>query len=154
MSDKSNCCSNCQTESAKFNCSSCKSASYCSQACQKVNWPIHKQVCQKTVVVVNGDQVSEEPLVYSRILNGHWKECTVPAMLGVPIKVMRLRPYTSLPHREIAVFMMVDPVTGFAPPEWSRDLGVLAFVRTDLKEFKMDLFWSLYSYIFGPLMDL
>ena len=142
MSDKTKSCSNCQTGAAKFNCSCCKSVSYCTQS------------CQKTVVIVNGDKVSEEPLAFSQILNGHWEKCTVPAMLGVPIQVMRLRAYNIVPYREIAVFMMVDPVTGFAPPEWSSNLGVLAFIRTDHKEFKMDLFWSLYSYIFGPLMDL
>ena len=41
-----------------------------------------------------------------------WHVCKVPTMLGVPLLVKRDGPSFQNRDREIAVFMMVDPVTG------------------------------------------
>lgn len=33
--------------SPEHSCASCKSAGYCSKACQQLDWPLHKTLCKK-----------------------------------------------------------------------------------------------------------
>lgn len=40
-------CDTCGQEGAKKKCSSCKSADYCDQACQKYHWFVHKKHCAR-----------------------------------------------------------------------------------------------------------
>lgn len=40
-------CDTCGQEGAKKKCSTCKSADYCDQACQKYHWFVHKKHCAK-----------------------------------------------------------------------------------------------------------
>ena len=43
-------CRFCGKQDSKFECSKCKSAKYCSEECQKLDWNVykHKLVCWKT----------------------------------------------------------------------------------------------------------
>jgi hypothetical protein len=71
----------------------------------------------------------------------------------LPLKVKRLpRKQYQRPNREVAIFMMVEPVTGLAAPKWQTGCGIVAFAREDKSNFTVDLFWDLYSYIYH-LMD-
>jgi hypothetical protein len=38
-------CKTCGMES-EYECSRCKSVAYCSEECQKIDWPIHKSICK------------------------------------------------------------------------------------------------------------
>ncbi|KAK0103241.1 hypothetical protein ONS95_005275 [Cadophora gregata] len=38
-------CSVCNSSNTKF-CSTCRSSAYCSPACQKLDWPLHKTICK------------------------------------------------------------------------------------------------------------
>jgi len=40
-------CKTCGKNNSKFRCSVCKKSSYCSVACQKLHWSIHKPFCSK-----------------------------------------------------------------------------------------------------------
>ena len=54
-------------------CSSCLKAFYCSQACQKIDWPTHKSACQsiksaKAIEIVGDDEMNED-------LRKMWQGC-------------------------------------------------------------------------------
>merc|ERR1712198_496186 len=40
-------CDTCGQEGASKKCSSCKSADYCDQVCQKYHWFVHKKHCER-----------------------------------------------------------------------------------------------------------
>lgn len=47
-------CSHCYKVASKLQkCSGCRKVHYCNQACQKTDWPTHKQVCKITAHAVN-----------------------------------------------------------------------------------------------------
>jgi hypothetical protein len=84
----------------------------------------------------------------------------VPALLGMPLTVQQVSPVTPLGGRadydnRFATFLMVDPVTGFAPPEWQSYVGPVHVWRPgggeNLTVRDVDV---LYDYIYGTLMDL
>ena len=86
-----------------------------------------------------------------------WTQCPVPGLLGVPVVAkahVKEYPAGRQLYNQIGVYMLVDPYTGLAPPEWSSraDLGMLGFARTDGIPFTKDEFFKLYDYIF-TLMD-
>ena len=161
-------CDYCQKLNPAKRCSACHQASYCTIDCQKLDWKKHKLVCSKQqsdtktmrVCLVDGAKVSEESVsleqkdLADRTI---WHKCVVPTMLGVPLVVKRVGPSKEKQNREIAVFMMVDPVTGLAPLQWMssahQKLGVLMFARTDGLDLNSNFFWTVYSYIY-ELMDL
>jgi len=67
----------------------------------------------------------------------------------VPLKVKRLKRHQSKkPNREVAIFLMVEPVSGLAAPKWQMGCGIVAFAREDKSDFTVDLFWDVYSYIY------
>lgn len=81
-------CTICNTSGAKL-CSSCHSAAYCSPACQKKDWPLHKTICKtlksterpsdwhKLALLFPAESTSPVPL---------WVSCTneTPASLNLP----------------------------------------------------------------------
>ena len=158
-------CNSCGQADSTKRCGACRKVYYCSEKCQKNDWKSHKPNCvnreEKTIQVclVDGDQVTENKIsikeneLADRTI---WHVCIVPGMLGVPLVVKRVGPSTQVFNREIAVFMMVDPVTGLAPSPWMsgghQKLGRLLFAFSDGKSLSSSLFWSVYSYIYD-LMD-
>ena len=136
-------CDNCDKENPSFRCSRCKESRYCSSECQRAHWKAHKLECQVLqnnnnnnpvncekptpgskstrdtiqVVVVQGDQVESRTFSKSEYEAPGWEVCKVPTMCGVPLKVKRL--YMTDRHaRDLAIFLMVDPVTGLADSKW------------------------------------
>ena len=52
-------CLNCLKEvSASLRCSRCRTALYCSKACQKKHWKVHKNICEDS----NTDEDNNEKL--------------------------------------------------------------------------------------------
>lgn len=157
-------CAKCSKENAQYRCSACHQANYCSKECQKSDWTEHKQTCllkTQQVVVVEGTFTRDEAMTRSELNSLTWEVCQVPTMLGVGLKVARLSPSHSYDcSREVGIFMMVEPETGLAPPRWQvrpftqPTLGTLVFARTDNADFSSEVFWQLYDYIFGTLMDI
>jgi hypothetical protein len=158
-------CNTCGQADSSKRCGACRKVYYCSETCQKNDWKSHKPNClneEKTIqaCLVDGDQVIEQQIaIKGNELTDRtiWHICRVPTMLGVPLVVKRLGPSTNIQDREIAVFMMVDPVTGFAPLPWQsgahQKLGRLLFAFADGRPLSFNMVWSVYSYIYD-LMDL
>ena len=73
------------------------------------------------IVVLNGTCSIQEQYPREQITkeNG-WEDCPVPSMLGIPLMAKPMRPYPSgrVPQQQFAVFMMVEPNSGLAPPNW------------------------------------
>jgi hypothetical protein len=173
-------CGNCGNADAKFRCSRCKKNSYCNANCQKVDWVTHKIKCsaaqdtvkademkqqvvqpvlghpidseipKRKIVIVDGTKATQEIIPADQI-DDSWGECIVPKMIGLQIKYKRWRTHTKKPDREVAIFLMVEPVSGLAAPEWQIGCGVVAFALEN-SDFSVQLFWDVYSYIFH-LMD-
>ena len=61
----------------------------------------------------------------------------VPALLGIPLHVTRVRPRPpELVDRadfdnQWATWMMIEPVSGFAPPRWQAHVGPVVVWRPD-----------------------
>ena len=108
-------------------------------------------------MVLDGPVACQErlPLVE---LNFSWEKCPAPVLLGVPLMVKSIRRYSGAsPKFQPAVFMMIDPETGFAPPEWQLgphcNRGMLGFAREDRTSLTCEDWVVLYDYIYG-LMDV
>ena len=134
-------CGNCDKENPSFRCSKCKESQYCSSECQRAHWKAHKLECQKLqdnnnnpvscekptpsskssgtiqVVVVQGDKVEPRTFSMSEYEAPGWEVCKVPTMCGVPLKAKRLY-MTDRHDRDLAIFLLVDPVTGLADSKW------------------------------------
>lgn len=164
---QSHTCAYCSQE-ATFYCGLCKETWYCGREHQVADWKSHKSNCQlekstptghvrRTVVVLNGREASEEQLDVPADWSG-WEQCPAPTLIGVPLMVKAIRPYPGqMPQSQMAVFMMIDPATGFAPPHWQLgphcNKGMIGFARRDGSPFTTDDFYDLYDYIFS-LMDI
>ena len=107
---------------------------------------------ERRIVIVEGSEATEETIPINEI-DSTWKDCVVPRMIGVPVKYKRWRNSFERPiDREVGIFLLVDPVSGLAAPEYQIcGCGVLAFAL-EKQDFSVNLFWDLYSYIFH-LMD-
>ena len=149
-------CNYCFKKHSGLRCSQCKITYYCDANCQKADWLSHKINCTKTkinslksIVLVSGTttnliKISEDDFK-------QFNDCQVPKMLGFHVMYKRWARNNVKPLREIALFLMIDPKTGLADPEWNMECGVVAFAlkHSDITE---QLFWDIYSYIFH-LMD-
>lgn len=64
-----------------------------------------------------------------------WRKCQVPALLGVPLAMKQLAPTTAATRptfEQPAVFLLMDPRSGFAPPDVQQNgLGEVLLARTD-----------------------
>jgi hypothetical protein len=105
---------------------------------------------ERTIVLVDGMKATEIQIPINQI-DASWGDRVVPKMLGYPIKYKRWRKNKVKPDREVAIFLLVEPVSGLAAPEWQKECGVLAFALKDT-DFSSNLFWDIYSYIYH-LMD-
>ena len=145
-------CSNCNKEKVILRCTKCKKAYYCNINCQKSDWLKHKSKCTPakiTIVLVSGIKTSTETITSDQITG--FRDCVVTSMLGFDIKYKRWAKNLTKPDREIALFLMIDLISGFADAEWQIECGIVAFFLNNgiMTE---NLFWDLYSYIFH-LMD-
>jgi hypothetical protein len=98
---------------------------YCSPSHQSLHWKSHKQTCNissVSIIVLNGTIPSlEKTNTTGFTRNNGWERCPVPHLLGIPLYAkagIRDYPNREGPFQQFAVFMMVDPVFGMAPPSW------------------------------------
>ena len=47
----------------------------------------------------------------------------VPGLLDIPLRVTRVKPLSDLVGNQWATWMMIEPVSGFAPPHWQSHVG-------------------------------
>jgi hypothetical protein len=85
-------------------------------------------------VDLTAEQLLELASSSSRSSSG-WRSCPVPELLGIPLVMKQLAPTTAANRptfEQPAVFLLMDPVTGFAPPEVQMNgLGEVLLARTD-----------------------
>lgn len=112
-----------------------------------------KEVRQVTVVVAEGTLANEIKMPETELgLDKGWKLCKVPALFGVPLMYKRLSYLKQKPANERSIFLLVEPKSGLADPEFQMQVGRMAFAKTDLSDFSSDLYWDVYSYCYH-LMD-
>lgn len=111
------------------------------------------------IIVLDGIIPKEEKYQRESLTktNG-WEECPIPTMLGIPLMAKPIRPYPGArPTNQPAVFLMVEPIEGYAPCRWQLgprcNLGMIGFGRRDGKPFTVQQWNDLHSFI-DSLMDL
>ncbi|CAG9462511.1 unnamed protein product [Pedinophyceae sp. YPF-701] len=142
----------------------CRAVYYCGPECQKKHWKEHRSHCkQVTAITVEGHTVEEVRVPASsvptakRVPRG-WVRCPVPHMLGVPLYIKRgLGQLSKQVFQEQVVYMMVDPVSGFAPPDWQGGpamgfVGKCMLARADGADMSNKVYRELFDYIWY-LMD-
>ena len=75
-------------------CDSCKFARYCSKACQKSHWKIHKATCTHITSVFKYEQLRRTKQVYY----GHVSFDTMTCWVDLIKETMRSVPYDAQPH--------------------------------------------------------
>ncbi|KAL4071640.1 hypothetical protein V8B97DRAFT_415480 [Scleroderma yunnanense] len=145
-------CSKCGKEFSIQNlmrCARCKSALYCSNACQKSDWHSHKSTCKPPAPKKGPSQSQQptEPVIGIRIAcNADRDEgaqiFTPTSQVGLPIIVYRHHqdnPLTMIGDagldNQIATYLMIEPSTGFASAGWTKG-GVVGSYAT----FILDLY--------------
>ncbi len=67
------------------------------------------------IVIVDGSQARSQQVPASELNISNWKECVVPAMIGVPLKVKKIRECkTREGETEVGIFLMIEPKSGIA----------------------------------------
>ncbi|KAJ6588788.1 hypothetical protein B0H19DRAFT_922068 [Mycena capillaripes] len=156
-------------------CSRCKATIYCSQDCQKADWKIHKILClpllpegtvRGIVIPCDSDR---------RLRNGIFHEidldathpihtegivCPVSAKIGLPIVIYRHLKENPLSMRrdpgldnQKATYLMIDPESGFALPEWQMCVGSVTVMRKDGKPLTLESIETIWMY-HDHLLDL
>ncbi|KAF7325861.1 MYND-type domain-containing protein [Mycena kentingensis (nom. inval.)] len=167
-------CNNCKkTDGAdQFKrCSRCKQASYCSTDCQAANWPSHKATCRPSQVRGitiacegdmrrNGGLFKEIDIDAAHPIHSQGVVCPMSAKVGLPIVIYRhLREnpltMTRTPNldNQRATYLMINPVDGFAPPEWQMCVGTVTVMRRDGKPLTRESIETIWMY-HDHLLDL
>ncbi|KAF8060316.1 hypothetical protein HT031_004852 [Scenedesmus sp. PABB004] len=80
-----------------------------------------------------------------------WITCPVPVLLGLPLALQQLAPTnfnTRVKFEQPAVFLLIDPKSGFAPPWVQLDgLGEVLLARTDGVDFTVPELWEVQQYL-------
>jgi len=144
-------------------CARCKYTRYCDAVCQLNDWAVHKPKCNKHLIKAvqvscQGDPIGawREVLLDTKhhpafahlphniagITDQAASSAPVFEKLGFPTMIWRHEPQnwmqrppstdTNLDNPK-ATFMMIDPVSGFAPPEWQKAVGTVTVFRPDGK---------------------
>lgn len=67
------------------------------------------------------------------------------ALCGVPLVLVRVRPVDQRDN-QAATYIMIDPVSGFAPPEWQDSIGEVIAFRADRKPFTSAHFYAVWDF--------
>ncbi|KAJ7640878.1 hypothetical protein DFH06DRAFT_1215498 [Mycena polygramma] len=158
-------------------CSRCKNTVYCSQDCQKADWKSHKTVCSPPlpegtvrgmIIACDADRRSglgftEIDLDKTHPIHTQGIVCPVSAKVGLPIVIYRHLKENPLSMRrdpgldnQKATFLMIDPVSGFAPPEWQMCVGSVTVMRKDgkpLTQESMETIWMYHDHLLDLFGD-
>lgn len=109
-------CARCRNSGAKFRCSGCRAAVYCSKECQRRAWPAHRAACALTRASVAATAEPEEGRDPLLDLTGQ-----VATLMNEPREAAEERPAGS-PERLAEQKNAAIAAAGVAPEDW-RDWG-------------------------------
>lgn len=141
-------------------CPRCNSVTYCSTLCVKEDWDDHKPNCHALkdgiikIVKIDGQTggggrysrfwvMPEDPIFKT-------KPVPISEKIGFPLLVRRAMsesirgPLTDNQH---ATWLMIDPVTGFAPAEWQCRVGNVLVARADGQALETKTLGAITDYI-------
>ncbi|KAL0571133.1 hypothetical protein V5O48_010825 [Marasmius crinis-equi] len=154
-------CNRCNRDSPQLQrCSKCKIAFYCSATCQAAAWKSHKRICKDPPVSLTLTSPSSD-IQGVRLIGGYnapffpdkpkpvprdhpvWTASAVSPIsqiVGVPLLIHRESSEMGLeesndPDRDnqAVTFLMIEPMSGFAPARWQKNIGPITIVRGDHK---------------------
>ncbi|KAJ7064911.1 hypothetical protein C8F01DRAFT_1021620 [Mycena amicta] len=175
MSAPCNYCTKTDDTGSFKRCSKCKQTKYCSVECQTADWKSHKRVCRPAppegtvrgiVISCDGEMRRNNGLFTEIDLDGthpiHTEGivCPLSARVGLPIVIYRhLRedPLTMVRDAGLdnqrATYLMINPVDGFAPPEWQMCVGSVTVMRQDGQPLTRESIETIWMY-HDHLLDL
>ncbi|CAF9932803.1 MAG: hypothetical protein ALECFALPRED_005382 [Alectoria fallacina] len=146
-------------------CASCNGATYCSTLCQKEDWEDHKPTCREPIFAPTHDTIARTVMIRSEADGGvrysnfltlreHpiFKTSPVPISqkIGFPLLVQRPTQQSvrgPLGANQHATWLMIDPITGFAPAEWQGGVGNVIVARSDGKPLDTATLGAITDYI-------
>ncbi|KAK7039541.1 MYND-type domain-containing protein [Favolaschia claudopus] len=157
-------CSKSDQDTSFQRCSRCKTTIYCSQDCQKADWKLHKTRCSPPlpegtvrgiIMRCEGDPgfFDEVDLGPDHPIHTQGIVCPVSAQVGLPIVIYRHLKENPLDMRrdpeldnQRATYLMIDPESGFAPPEWQMCVGSVTVMRKDGKPLTRQSIETIWMY--------
>lgn len=151
----------CQAEGTK-KCAACKNVSYCSKECQKANWTEHKSQCSPKPSASPNDLV-ECVKIYGGP-GGRYETVHLPRSDEIfrspplpitrkfkyPLVIKRLHdrlPRGTETDNQHATWLMIDPVSGFAPPAWQGGIGHVYVARANFSPLTTDVLGAIVDYV-------
>ena len=154
----------CEADGTK-RCAGCKQVSYCSRTCQKQDWQWHKSACRKSNGSTDKDKMVKVVKIHAKLGGGgrysgvqitredpifKTKPVPISQKFGFPLLVYRpmdkseREPLTDNQH---ATWLMIDPITGFAPAEWQSHVGNVLVARADGEALETNTLAAITDYI-------
>ena len=149
-------------------CVRCRQSTYCSQLCQKQDWPRHKGLC-KPAPAANANDTKNHPIpcvtLYGQTCGGSRYSAThlpsshpifqtsplpISLRIGYPLVMARL--HHNLPpgietDNQHATWLHIDPVSGFAPPAWQAGIGTVHVARPDGSPLTVETLAGITDYV-------
>jgi len=120
-------------DSELLKCSNCNQAFFCSQNCQKKAWNLHKISCkgiEGKIACIEMKSPSEMNQVYLDPNDPVFDQAALsPAInrCGIPLCLLPIR---AGENNQWCTFLMIDPITGWAPNQY-QSLGTVLLLRRD-----------------------
>ena len=142
-------------------CSACHAALFCNDACRGRASKSHDASCaalaRGDVVAVHcpGSISAAKTVVLRRddprLAPERGATSALLARCGCELRVVRLAPVAS-GDNQFATYLMADPRSGFAPPEWQSNIGGVLLYRADGMPLTQQHAWLLWDWA-SRLMD-
>ena len=123
-------------------CARCNGATYCTTLCRKEDWQDHRRSCDSSRPALSSNNVIVRAVkIHSKTGGGgHYTPFLIPfsdsifetkpvpisQKIGFPLLVQHPECESArgeLTDNQHATWLMIDPTTGFAPPEWQSGVG-------------------------------
>ncbi|KAJ3526579.1 hypothetical protein NMY22_g10109 [Coprinellus aureogranulatus] len=143
----------------------CEAQTYMQNAeCQKAHWQNHKPDCipdvvKGIVIPCDGDLRAEGRSIFESVdvprshpIHREGETAPLPKRVGIPLIVYKQpRPPRERYQRERldnqkTTYLMIDPVTGFAPAQWQQDIGTVTVIRADHKPLTLPEIETIWMY--------
>jgi MYND finger len=174
--DSGHICAIC-SKSAGARCGGCRAVWYCSKEHQKAHWPSHKGCCAAagagTASADGGASTAGIPAISCAGVGGKAKKFFLPAyhaalepgarnvysppvlqMCGFPLRMYVAT--KSTPNNRVGTYMMIDPRSGLAPPQFQDNIGEIILFRADGKEAGIndEFLWFLWDFLYNLSEDI